>query len=146
MSRRLDVLQAVCALVAGALPSSDVLGIDNDVTAPTRLGTGGRAVIRSGDPGEPEMTLGILSYSYSHRIPIELTAAATETLSREEALDAMAEAIGTAIDADRTLGGLADWLEIEAMTSDDLSVGDAQALKGGDLAIIADYTTSNPLN
>jgi hypothetical protein len=37
MSKRLQILQAVCQLVADALPSADVLGIDNDAVAPTRM-------------------------------------------------------------------------------------------------------------
>jgi hypothetical protein len=145
MSRRLDVLQAVCQLVAAALPSADVVGTDNDDAAPARIGAGGRAVIRSGDPGEPEVTLGVLSYSYSHRIPIELDAYATDTLSREQAIDEMAEAIGAAVEADRTLGGLVEFLDIEAMTTDDLTISGGKAARSADLAVIAEYTVSNPL-
>jgi hypothetical protein len=145
VSKRLDVLTAVCQLVAAALPSVDVLGIDNDAVAPTRLAPAGRAVVRSGDPGEPEMTLGVRSYSYSHRIPIELTGYPSGALSREEVLDAMAAAIGAAVEADRFLGGLVEFLDLEAMTTDDLAVSGAQAARTGDLAIVAEYTTSNPL-
>lgn len=145
MSRRLDVLAAIKTLVAGALPSADVIGVDNDAVAPTKLSPGGRVVIRSGDPGEPEVTLGVLTYSYTHRIPIELDAYPSDSMSREAVLDAMGTAIGTAVEADRTLGGLVEWLDVEAMTTDDIAVAGAQAVRSGDLAILADYTTTNPL-
>lgn len=145
MSKRLDVLQAIGALIQAALPNAEVITIDDDEAAPTRLAPGGRAVIRSGDPGDPDVTLGVLTYTYSHRIPVELTAYPSATLSKEQVLDAMGAAIGGAVAADRTLGGLAEWLEAEAMTTDDYNVPGAPAARAGDLALIADYTTSNPL-
>lgn len=146
MSKRLDVLKAVCALVAGALPDADVIGIDNDDAAPSRIAPGGRVVVRSGDPGEAEVTLGVLSYSYVHRIPVELDASATPVLSREEAIDALAEAIGAAVAADRQLGGLVEWLDLEPLSTDDLvSASGGAAARSGDLAIVAEYTVSNPL-
>lgn len=145
MSKRLTVLQAVCQLVADALPNAEVLGIDNDAIAPVKLPAGGRAIVRSGEPGEPGVTLGVLSYSYAHRIPVELAAHASGTLSREAAIDAMAAAIGAAVEADRTLGGEVEWLDLEALTTDDLYEPNAKAAKAGDLAIVAEYTTSNPV-
>lgn len=147
MSRRLEILKAVCALIAEALPEADVLGIDNDDVAPTRIAPGGRAVVRSGDPGEPEITLGVLSYSYVHRIPVELDAQASAGVTREEAIDALGVAIGAAVAADRTLGGLVEWLDAEALTTDDLVAagGGGQAARSGDLVIVAEYTVSNPL-
>ena len=128
-----------------ALPEVEVLGIDNDAVAPARIPPGGRIVVRSGDPGEPEVTLGILTYSYSHRIPLELSGYATQTMSREEVLDVMAVAIGEAVIADRTLGGLVEFLDTETLTTDDLAVADAKPAKEGDAAIVAAYTTLNPL-
>lgn len=145
MSKRLDVLKAVCTLVADALPAAEVLGLDKDTPAPTRIPAGGRAVIRSGDPGEPEMTLGILRYSYSHSVPVELDAYPTDTLTREEALDTMAAAIGAAVEADRSLGGLVEFLDVEALETDEIPVTDGKAAKSGQFAIVAEYTTSNPL-
>ena len=146
MSKRLDVLSALHTLISSALPGADVLGIENDDVAPTRPTPGGRVVIRSGDPGDPEMTLGVLSYSYSHRIPIEITAYPSSSQSREQIVDAMAGTIGTAIIADRTLGGLCEWVEAEAPQTDDIRVAGTQAARAADLAVIAEYTTSDPLN
>lgn len=145
MSKRLDVLKAIGTLAQAALPAADVVTIDNDAVAPTKLAPGGRVVIRSGDPGDPEMTLGILTYSYSHRIPIELDAYPSGSQSREEVLDAMGVALGAAVEADRMLGGLVEFLDLEAMTTDDIYTSGAQAARSGNLALIADYTVSNPL-
>ncbi|CAM5281690.1 hypothetical protein [Sphingobium scionense] len=146
MSKRHDVIAALRALAAIALPNADVMVLDDEDPAPTRLAPGGRVVIRSGDPGDPEVTLGLLTYHYSHRIPIELTAYPTSADSRGKVLDEMAAAIGDAIEADRTLGGLAEWIEPEPLITDDIFITAAQAAGKGETAVIADYSTSNPLN
>lgn len=146
MSTRHDVIAALKALVAAALPDAEVLIMDDEDPAPTRLAPGGRAILRSGDPGEPEVTLGELTYSYSHRIPIELLSYPVGPDRRGKALDVMAGAIGSAIEADRTLGGLAEWIESEPLLTDDIFVTGAQAAGKGEIAIIADYSTGNPLH
>ena len=53
--------------------------------------------------------------------------------------------IGTALEADRTLGGLCDWIEPEAPTSVDLPVEGAAALKAAVITVILHYTTTGPL-
>lgn len=146
MSKRHDVIAALKALIATALPNADVLVLDDEDPSPTRPAPGGRVVLRSGDPGDPEVTLGILTYSYSHRIPIEITAYPTAADSRGRVLDEMAGAIGAGIAADRTLGGLADWIEPEPLITDDIYVTGTQAVGKGETAVIADYSTSDPLN
>ncbi len=146
MSKRHDVIAALKALVASALPNAEVLVLDDEDPAPTRLAPGGRVIIRSGDPGDAEVTLGLLSYSYSHRIPVELTGYPSGTDSRGKVLDDMAGAIGAAIEADRMLGGLAEWIEAEPLVTDDIFVTGAQAAGKGETAVIADYSTSDPLN
>lgn len=139
MSRRLDVLAALTALIATALPHADVLGLDDDASAPTRIAPGGRVVVRSGDPGEPEVDLCPLSYNYSHRVPVEVLA------PNEATLDVLLMAIGVAVEGDRTLGGLCDWIEPLAVETDEIAADNAPAQRGADLTIIAQYATPNPL-
>lgn len=145
MSKRLDVLRAIKCLVASALPFSTVEGLDNDAPVPARPTPGGRAIIRSGDPGEPEVDLSPLAYNYEHSIPIELTAAQDTTGYSEEILDEMMTAIGRAIEADRTLGGLVTWLEASSPLTEDIYIATAPVEGRADLTIIATYVTSNPL-
>lgn len=145
MSKRLDVLQAVKELVATALPNAEVLGLDNDAPIPARPAPGGRAVVRAGDAGEPEVDLSPLTYNYEHEIPIELTAWRNPNVASEEILDTMMGAIGTTIEADRTLGGLTTWLEARSPLTDDIYFEDAAPHERADLVIVATYATSNPL-
>jgi hypothetical protein len=141
-SRREEVLDAIKTLIAGALPNAEV---KRNLDKPERIPPGGLVIIRDGDPGEPEVLLSPLTYVYEHRVPIELAAFASASLTREQAIDQMLSAIGTAAMAERTLGGLCDFIETEAPTSDDLETAGAMSGRWADAAIIVSYATANPL-
>ena len=79
-SKRETVLAAVKALVAAALPGAEV---KRNLAKAERIPPGGLVVIRDGDPGEPEVCLSPLTYLYSHRVPLEIAAYESATLSRE---------------------------------------------------------------
>jgi hypothetical protein len=103
-------------------------------------------IIRDGDPGEPEVILSPLVCIYTHRIPIEVAAYENSSKTREQVLDEILGAIGAAVIADRTLGGLCDFIKTEAPSTDDVEVAGARAGRWADAAIIAVYGTSDPLN
>lgn len=145
MSKRLDVLQALRRLIETALPGVEVLGLDGQEDAPARIGPLGRAVVRSGDPGDPEIDLSPLIYNYEHRIPIELTAYRTGALTNEQVVDQMAKNIGAEIQADRFLGGLVDYLDAVAPTTEAIAVDGAVPARGADLIVIATYSTTSLL-
>lgn len=141
-SRREEVVDAIKSLVAGALPAAEV---KRNLDKPERIPPGGLVIIRDGDPGEPDVLLSPLTYIYEHRVPIEVAAFASASLTRELVIDQMLSAIGTAVEADRTLGGLCDFLDTEAPTSDDLETAGAMSGRWADAAIVASYATVNPL-
>jgi hypothetical protein len=142
-SRREEVLNAVRALIATALPAAKV---ERNAAKPERIPSGGLVILRDGDPGDPEVTLSPLTYIYAHRIPIEIAVLAAASLTREQALDQVLSAIGEAVEADRTLGGLCDFLEPEAPSIDDLEATGTVAGRWADAVILASYATTNPLN
>lgn len=142
-SKREQVLDAVKALLASALPDADV---KRNQAKPERIPPGGLVVIRDGDPGEPEVMLSPLVYVYSHRIPIELAAYETSSQLSEQVLDDMLGAIGVVVSGDRTLGGLCDFIEAQAPSTDDVETAGARAGRWADTAIVAVYGTPDPLN
>ncbi|MCW5683567.1 MAG: hypothetical protein KIT85_04160 [Pseudolabrys sp.] len=142
-SKREQVLDALKALVAAALPDADV---KRNLAKPERIAPGGLAIIRDGDPGEPEVMLSPLTYIYTHRIPIEIAAYETSSQPREEVLDDLLGAIGSAVAGDRTLGGLCDFIEAEAPSTDDVETAGARAGRWADTSIVAVYGTTDPLN
>ena len=94
---------------------------------PERIPATGLIILRDGQPGEPEVTLSPLCYHYQHRAELEVVVQAGT--GRASAFDDLIAAIGAALEADRTLGGLCDWVEPEAPASIDLPVEGAAALK-----------------
>ena len=109
---------------------------------PERIPSDGLLILRDGEPGEPELTLSPVAYHYQHRAEIE---AVVQGADRDTAFDTLCASIGAAIAADRTLGGLCDWVEAEAPRLVDLPVEGAASLKAAVIPIILHYTTSDPL-
>ena len=89
------------------------------------------------------MTLSPLRYHYQHRAEVEAVVQAGS--GRDTAFDALAAGVGTALAADRTLGGLCDWVEAEAPRPVDLAIEGAAALKAAVIPIVLHYSTSDPL-
>jgi hypothetical protein len=134
---RETILAALHARLS-ALPATALRG----EVLPERIPAAGLLILRDGEPGEPEVTLSPLCYHYQHRAEIE---AVVHGADRDTAFDALTASIGAAIAADRTLGGLCDWVEPEAPASVDLPVEGATALKAAVIIVVLHYTTTGPL-
>lgn len=109
---------------------------------PERVPTEGLLILRDGEPGEPEVTLSPLRYHYQHRAEIE---AIVQDADNDAAFDTLTAGIGASLSADRTLGGLCDWVEAEAPRPVDLPVEGAATLKAAMIPVVLHYTTADPL-
>ena len=134
--------EAVLTALHARLQSLAALTLLDEVL-PERIPTAGLIILRDGQPGEPEVTLSPLRYHYQHRAELEVVVQAGT--SRASAFDDLIGAIGAALEADRTLGGVCDWLEPEAPASVDLPVEGAAALKAAVITVVLHYTTTGPL-
>jgi hypothetical protein len=114
-----------------------------DVVLPERVPATGLIILRDGQPGEPEVTLSPLRFHYQHRAELEVVVQAGT--GRTTTFDDLIASIGAALDADRTLGGLCDWVEPEAPTSVELPIEGAAALKAAVITVVLYYTTPGPL-
>jgi len=114
-----------------------------DEVLPERIPPAGLIILRDGQPGEPEVTPSPLRYYYKHRAELEVVVQAPD--GRANAFDTLVAKIGTALEADRTLGGLCDWAEPEAPASVDLPIEGAAALKAALITVVLHYTTTGPL-
>ena len=110
---------------------------------PERVPAAGLLILRDGEPGEPEVTLSPLAYHYQHRAEIEAVVQGTD---RDATFDTLTSSIGAALAADRTLGGLCDWIEAEAPRPVDLPVEGAASLKAAVITVVLHYTTSDQLS
>ena len=114
-----------------------------DEVLPERIPVAGLIILRDGQPGDPEVTLSPLRFHYQHRAELEVVVQAPN--GRATAFDNLIAAIGTALEADRTLGSLCDWIEPEAPASVDLPIEGAAALKAAVIIVVLHYTTTGPL-
>lgn len=114
-----------------------------DEVLPERIPEAGLIILRDGQPGEPEVTLSPLRYHYQHRAELEVVVQAGT--GRASAFDDLVAAVGAAIEADPTLGGLCDWVEPEAPASVDLPIEGAAALKAAVITVVLHYSTTGPL-
>ncbi len=114
-----------------------------DEVLPERIPLAGLIILRDGQPGEPEVTLSPLRYHFQHRAELEVIVQGAN--DRATVFDTLITAIGTALAADRTLGGLCDWVEAEAPASVDLPVEGAVSLKAAVVTVVLHYTTADPL-
>lgn len=142
-SKREQVIEAVAALVKAALPKA--AHYRNEVKQRT-IPANGYVNVDDGDPGEPEVTLNPTTWIYEHELPVEVAANATRTVTAETRLDTMLQAIGTAVAADRTLGGLCDYLQVGAASTEPLTAEGAPVSRLAVVAIVAVYGTTDPLN
>ncbi|MDB6179060.1 acyl-CoA transferase [Paracoccus sp. Z330] len=109
---------------------------------PERVPPDGLLILRDGEPGEPEVTLSPIAYHYQHRAEIE---AVVQGADRDATFDTVCASVGAVLAADRTLGGLCDWVEAEAPRPVDLPVEGAASLKAAVIPVILHYTTADPL-
>ena len=110
---------------------------------PERIPATGLIILRDGKPGEPEVTLSPLVYSYEHRAELEVVIQAGS--GRDALFDTLTADIGAALASDRTLGGLCDWVEAEAPEPVDLPIEGAAALKAAVITVVLHYATPDPL-
>lgn len=136
-TNRETILAALHARLS-VLPATALRG---DVL-PERVPTAGLLILRDGEPGEPEVTLSPLRYHYQHRAEIE---AVVQGAARDATFDTLCASIGAAIAADRTLGGLCDWVEAEAPRPVDLAVEGAASLKAAVITVVLHYSSSDAL-
>jgi hypothetical protein len=103
-SKAEQVLNALKALLETVLGAT----IERNSVLPEKIPGGALVILRDGDPGEPEQALGGFGNAYyQHAVEIEVYLEEGDRAARDAAFDDLLQQIGSAIDADPTLGGLA---------------------------------------
>lgn len=140
MRKSEQVLQALAAVIEAGLPAG--AAFRRGGTLPARVPAGGLVILRDGDPGEPEVVLSPLTYLYAHRAQLEVLA---DGAARESVFDDLCAAIGAALAADRTLGGVCDWAEPVAPAPEDLAEDGGDGMKAAVVPVVLHYATGDPL-
>lgn len=135
-----ETILTALADILSTIPHVSVLRGD---VLPERIPPAGLMILRDGEPGEPGVTLSPLVYHYQHRAELEVIV--QSGTARDALFDQLIGRIGAAIAADRTLGGLADWVEPEAPEPVDLPVEGGSSLKAAVVPMLLHYATTDPL-
>ena len=131
------------ALVAG-LPSGVLVG--RNLGLPERVPPEGAVILRDGQPGTPQVLLSPSAWIYEHRAEVDVIVDGARTPDPDARFDALKAAIGQAVAADPTLGGVCDWSVGEAPAPVDLAVEGAERLKAATIGVVLEYTVPDPLS
>ena len=107
---------------------------------------GGLIILRDGESEAPEVMLSPLTYIYQHHIPIEITVQNADAGVRDSQLDSLLSAIGNIINNNRTLSGVAEWVEANAPVFIDEPIEGAASVKMAQLNVMVRFSTNDPLN
>jgi hypothetical protein len=142
-SKAEQVLEAFKALLE-TVPDAVV---ERNSALPEKVPDGGLIILRDGDPGEPEEALGGFGNAYyQHAVEIEVYVEEGDAAARDAAFDALLQQVGTTLEADPTIGGLAFGLTYGRPEPAIEAVSGAPAIKSATLTVTVDYETSAPLS
>lgn len=137
-----QVIEALKALLE-TVPDAKV---ERNSAMPEKIPPGGLIVLRDGNPGEPETALGGFGgVYYSHNIEVELYIEEGDVLVRDAAFDTLVQSVGTVLESDLTLGGLAFGMSYGRPEIDTEAVAGAAAIKTGTIIVTVEYETNSPL-
>lgn len=139
MSKREDILAALFAALAGVSGAT----VARNISLPTRIPAAGLVILRDGTPGEPEISLSPLTYHYEHEAVVEVIVQGQA--AQDAKFDAICVAIGVRLAANRTLGGLCDWLEGAAPDPTEIITEGGEPMKGAAVIVTLTYSTTNPI-
>jgi hypothetical protein len=141
MSSKLETILLALKAKLETIPYATVARCE---VLPVAITTDGLIILRDGDPGEPDVTMSPLMYHYEHRAVIEIFVPGTE--GRDALFDTLRTSVGALIVADRTLGGLCDWIEAEASEPTDIPFDGADTVKAASIPVVLHFVTDNPLS
>jgi len=120
--------------------------VERNSAVPEKVPAAGLIVLRDGDPGEPDTALGGFGgVYYSHDMEIELYVEEGDAMARDAAFDTLVQAVGTVLETDPTLGGLAFGMTYGRPEVDTEAVAGAPAIKTGTITVTVEYETDSPL-
>ena len=142
-SKAEQVIEALRAVLE-TVPSATV---ERNSVLPERIPDGGLVIVRDGDPGEPEQSLGGFGNAYyQHAVEIGVYVEEGDAAVRDVAFDELLKQIGAVLDDDPMLDGLAFGLTYARPEVSIETVAGAPAIKSATLTLTVDYETEAPLS
>jgi len=143
MSRHIeDVIVELLSRIGSALPAARVV---RDEEWPRKAPADGWVNLHEGEmDSPPDVDLSPLRYNWVWPIDVELVVCPPNPADRHAALDALITGVSAAIEADRQLGGLVEFLEVEPGATEDIQVESGDLGRGGRLTVLAQFSTTSP--
>ena len=136
------ILNALKTALEGSLAAK----IERNTALPEKIPTGGLIILRDGTADEPEQPLGGFGGVYCRQdAEIEIYVEKGDAAARDAAFDTLLQQIGTVLDADPTLGGLAFGLTYRRPEIDTEAVIGGPAIKAGTLIVAIEFEANTAL-
>jgi hypothetical protein len=125
---------------------SATVKVYRNLDKPQKVNTGGIISMHDGASEEPEVLLSPLTYIYEHIITLEAMVQNPDSAARNTALDTLLVSIGSVINANRTLDGLAEWVEARSPDFEEEPIEGAASVRLATVQIMVRFYTNDPLN
>lgn len=122
------------------------LKVYRNLDKPQKIPSGGIVILRDGGGEEPEVLLSPLTYIYEHLVTAEIMVQNPDPTIRNSTIDALLVGIGSVINANRTLDGLAEWIEARSPEFQEEPIEGAASVRTATVLIMLRFFTSDPLN
>ncbi len=139
-----SVREQILSALLARLESVPGTTAKREAPLPETVPAGGLIILRDGDPGDPEVVLSPVTYLWEHQTEIEVILQRGQD-DDSGALDSLLIAVGDALAAERSLGGLAEWLDWGAPKTSGLAIDGAASLRGATVPITIHYASPDPL-
>jgi hypothetical protein len=125
---------------------SATLKVYRNLDKPQQVPSSGMIVQRDGVSEEPEMLLSPLTYIYEHLVTVEAMVQHPDPATRDSLLDSLLASMGGVITANRTLDGLAEWVEARSPEFQEEPIEGAASIRTATVQVMVRFFTTDPLN
>jgi hypothetical protein len=143
-SKREQVLSTLLAKMKALETSS--IKVYRNLDKPPQVPDTGMIILRDGTEEEPEVLLSPLTYIYEHLVTAEVIVQESDAALRDSQIDSLLVSIGSVINANRTLNGLAEWVEARSPDFQQEPIEGAATIRTASVLIMIRYFTTDPLN
>ena len=138
--------EQILIALKSALEAIPDISVERNSAVPEKIPSAGRIILRDGTADEPEQPLGGFGGVYCRQdAEIEIYVENGDAAARDAAFDTLLQQIGTALDADPTLGGLTFGLTYGRPEIDTEAVIGGPAIKAGTLIVAIEFEANTAL-
>ena len=113
---------------------------------PQKVTSGGIIILRDGSAEDPEVFLSPVTYIFEHLVTLEVMVQNPDSATRDASLDALLVSIGNIINANRTMDGLAEWVESHVPEFTEDAIEGAATVRLATVQVMIRFFTTDPLN